>query len=133
MKGEKLSIFALNKFDFGNRTIYQFVLFEYKPLFSILFFWFTKSNLVQDRFHTHAFNSLSIKLFGSYSEYILQDETTGKYTKKERTQFIKYFPRNSYHAIGESKRGCLTPFDLRSLEKNMERMDKWGNKRIHLE
>jgi hypothetical protein len=108
MKGNKLSIFAINSFDFGNRTIYQFVLFEYKPLFSVIFFWFTKSDRVQDRFHTHAFNAISFKLFGRYTEYVLIDEESGAFEKNERTQVIKYFPRNSYHAIGQSKRGCLT-------------------------
>lgn len=107
MKSSWLSILALNRFNFGDRIIYQFVLFECKFLFSIIFFWFLPSVKRQDRFHTHAFNAISIKLFGEYSEYQLE-ETTGKIERKERTEIIKYFPRNCYHCIGESRKGCLT-------------------------
>lgn len=102
------SVLKYKKFDFGERIIHQFIIFEFKPLFGILFFYFTKSNNKQDRFHTHAFNALSIKLFGSYNEYLLLDEKTGEYIKQERKSIFKYFPRNSYHKIGESKNGCLT-------------------------
>lgn len=102
------SFLKLNLFTFGNRPIHQFVLIEIKPLFSIIFFWFHKSDRVQDRFHTHAFNAISFKLFGSYTEYVLVDENTGEFEVFDRTEVIKYFPMDSYHLIGESKRGCLT-------------------------
>lgn len=108
IKTKWFSLLKLNRFNFGDRLIHQFVLFEFKPLFSIIFFWFHKSSNVQDRYHTHAFNAISIKLFGEYTEYVLTDETTGQIEKHQRTQIIKYFPRDSYHAIGESKKGCLT-------------------------
>lgn len=108
IKTKWFSLLKLNRFNFGNRLIHQFVLFEFKPLFSIIFFWFHKSSNIQDRYHTHAFNAISIKLFGEYTEYVLTDETTGEIEKHQRTQIIKYFPRDSYHAIGESKKGCLT-------------------------
>jgi hypothetical protein len=106
MKGNSFSFLSLNKFNFGGRLIYQFIIFEYKPLFSLLFFYFCKSDKKQDRFHTHAFNAISIKLFGSYNEYVLDDSKS--VIVKERTEIVKYFPRDSYHLIGESKRGCLT-------------------------
>jgi hypothetical protein len=108
MKTTWISLFAFNKFNFGNRPIHQFVLIEIKPLFSIIFFWFHKSDNIQDRYHTHAFNAISIKLFGEYDEHVLLDESTGESIVNNRTQVIKYFPRDSYHAIGKSKRGCLT-------------------------
>jgi hypothetical protein len=108
MKLSWISILKFNRFNFGGRIVYQFVLFECKFLFSIIFFYFTKSDIVQDRFHTHAFNALSVKLFGSYNEYILVDEKTGEYEMIERTETFKWFPRESYHAIGESKSGCAT-------------------------
>lgn len=102
------SFLKLNLFTFGNRRIHQFVLFEIKPLFSIIFFWFHKSEMVQDRFHTHAFNAVSFKLFGSYDEHVLENVNPVTIRIEERTSVIKYFPRDRFHAIGRSKKGCLT-------------------------
>lgn len=108
MKNEWFSFLKLNKFDFGGRIVYQFVLLELKFLFSIHFFYFTRSLIRQDRYHTHAFNAISFKLFGSYNEYILLDDKTGENKMVKRTSIIKWFPRDSYHCIGESKNGCCT-------------------------
>ena len=108
IKTAKFSLLTLNKFNFGERPIHQFVVFEYKPIFSLIFFWFHRSSNVQDRFHTHAFNAISVKLFGRYTEHILTDESTGEYTEIERTEIFKYFPRDRYHRIAGSRRGCLT-------------------------
>ena len=108
MKGKYFSIFTLNKFNFGDRVIYQFVVFECKFLFSLIFFYFVKTEKIQDRYHTHAFNAISFKLFGSYDEHVLLDEKTGENITTKRTQFLKYFPRDSYHLIGRSEKGCLT-------------------------
>jgi hypothetical protein len=108
MKSNAISFLHKNTFNFGNRKIHQYVIFECKWLFSIVIFHFVKSDNFQDRFHTHAFNALSFKLFGRYREYVLDDESTGEITTIERTQFIRYFPRDSYHCIGESPRGCVT-------------------------
>lgn len=107
VKTSIFSLFHYNKFTFGSQNVSQFVIFECKYLFSIIFLYFHKSNGEQDRYHTHAFDSLSIKIFGMYDEYILEDETTGKYKIKNRTNVIEYFPRNRYHKIGKST-GCLT-------------------------
>lgn len=107
MKGRAISFLAYNKFTFGDQIVSQFVLFEYKWLFSIIFFYFHKSNGSQDRFHTHAFNAISLKLFGQYDEYILIDEESGEYTVRKRKNIIQYFPRDSYHKIGNGT-GCMT-------------------------
>lgn len=77
----------------------QFVIFEFK--FSVILFYFHKSDGEQDRYHTHAFNAISFKIFGTY------DEKKGKYHIENRKDIIKYFPRNRYHKIGKST-GCLT-------------------------
>ena len=58
------SLLRYNKFEFGNQFVSQFVIFECKWLFSIILFYFHKSDGAQDRFHTHAFNAISFKLFG---------------------------------------------------------------------
>ena len=107
MKNRFLSILKYNKFKFGKQHISQFVVFECKYIGSIIFFYFHKSDYSQDRFHTHAFNAISFKIFGNYDEHVLINENTGKYEIHKRTNIIKYFPRNSYHRIANSN-GCLT-------------------------
>ncbi len=89
---------------FGNLVAKQFVLFEHKLLFGIIFFHFRGKK--QDRFHTHAFNAVSFKLWGRYTEGIF-DPTTKEIRYEVRTKIFKYFPRDSYHSINESD-GCCT-------------------------
>lgn len=107
MKNKVFSLFRYNKFEFGEQPVSQFVIFEWKHFFSIIIFYFHKSNGAQDRYHTHAFNALSFKFFGEYTEYILLSESSHDYITRRRTQFFKFFPRNSYHKIGNSN-GCMT-------------------------
>ena len=107
MKNKVFSFFRYNRFNFGDQTVSQFVILEWKHLFSIIIFYFHRSDGSQDRFHTHAFNALSFKIFGQYTEYVLSSESANDYIEKRRTQFFKYFPRNSYHKIGNSN-GCMT-------------------------
>jgi hypothetical protein len=108
IKTDFFSFLRYNKFTFGEQTVSQFVVFECKYWFSIIFFYFHKSASKQDRFHTHAFNAISIRLFGDYIEEFLTDESTDAYTtgKRSRSRFL-YIPRNSYHRITKSD-GCLT-------------------------
>lgn len=96
-------IFTRKDIVFGNLIAKQFILFEHKKLFGILFFYFKGEE--QDRFHTHAFNAISIKLFGSYTEGILNEDMSISYVKRDKV--FKYFPRNSYHSINRSN-GCCT-------------------------
>lgn len=107
MKTDFLSILKYNRFKFGRQEVSQFVIFECKWLFSIIIFYFHKCDDSQDRFHTHAFNAWSFKLFGEYDEHILDNELTGDHHIERRTQFIKYFPCDSYHRIANSN-GCCT-------------------------
>lgn len=107
IKGKVFSLLRFNRFTFGDQIVTQFVVFECKWLFSIIFFYFHPCDSSQDRFHTHAFNAHSFKLFGEYSEYILESEETGEYRVERRDMIYKYFPRDSYHKIGNSN-GCLT-------------------------
>ena len=107
MKNSTFSILKYNRFEFGDQIVSQFVVFELKWIGSIIFFYFHKSTKSQDRFHTHAFNALSIKFFGEYDEHILTSEETGEYYTQRRTSIFKWFPSDSYHRIANSK-GCLT-------------------------
>lgn len=97
----------MSKFTFGDQLVSQFVVFECKYLFSIIFFYFHESKGEQDRFHTHAFNALSIKFFGEYDEHIIEEDNTNNWKVKKRTKVFKFFPRNSFHRIANST-GCLT-------------------------
>ena len=125
----------LNKFEFGDQTISQFVIFECKWLFSIIIFYFHKSEGSQDRYHTHAFNAWSIKLWGSYLEYKLKSTRTGNYNVKKRTNIFQYFPRNRYHKIGNSN-GCCTILLSGPWNRTWKEFDKnkaeytlsWGRK-----
>lgn len=107
VKTSLFSLFHYNKFTFGDQIVSQFVIFEHKLFFSIILFYFHKANGSQDRFHTHAFNAISFKLFGKYDEYILLNEKTGEYKIEKRNSIIKYFPRDCWHKIGNSN-GCMT-------------------------
>ena len=89
---------------FGDLIAKQFVLFEHKRLFGIIFFYF--NGRMQDRFHTHAFNAVSFKLWGNYLEGIFNPETN-EIRYEVRNKIVKYFPRDSYHSINNSK-GCCT-------------------------
>ena len=106
-KSNSFSLLKLNRFEFGDQTVSQFIVFECKWMFSIIFFYFHKSESSQDRFHTHAFNAISLKIFGEYTEYILDDEETGEYHGERRTQLLRWFTKELYHKIGNSN-GCLT-------------------------
>lgn len=107
VKTKTISILKYNLFEFGGQKVSQFVIFECKWLFSIILFYFHPSKESQDRFHTHAFNAWSIKLFGEYDEHILDNELTGEYHVKRREKILVRFPKNSYHRISNSN-GCMT-------------------------
>lgn len=110
-----MKLFKYSKFKFGEQHVSQFILFEHKKLFSIIFFYFHKSNGNQDRFHTHAFNAYSFRIFGNYIEEkrigIVNHNTNKlKYMifKENRNESrLIYIPKNSWHRITKSN-GCLT-------------------------
>lgn len=97
-------ICSYKRIVFGDLIAKQFVLFEHKRLFGILFFYFFGAK--QDRFHTHAFNSVSLKLWGNYTEGVLDAETK-EIRYVPRTAIFKYFPRGAYHSINDTT-GCCT-------------------------
>ena len=96
-------IFSYKPIIYGDLVAKQFVLFEHKRLFGIIFFYF--KGKMQDRFHTHAFNAISFKLWGTYMEGIYTKGQNIRYVHRQNV--IKYFPRDSYHSINDSD-GCCT-------------------------
>lgn len=52
------------KIDQGEQSVTELTILEWKSFFSIKLFNFHKTDGKQDRFHTHAFNAVSILLSG---------------------------------------------------------------------
>jgi hypothetical protein len=78
---------------------------EWKRFFSIKLFHFHKTDGDQDRFHTHAFNAVSILLSGDYVEEVIEWRQI-KQLKRSRKRFL-FIPANQYHRITKSN-GCRT-------------------------
>lgn len=91
-----LSIFFTIKvfrFDGGHVT-----LFECKWLFSVYIHHLAMD--VQDRFHTHAFNSVSFILWGGYTEVVkrgMGDAPT--YHLEFQAPAVRYIPRGMNHKL----------------------------------
>lgn len=129
-----MKLISFKRIVLGEFTANQFSIFEHKRLFSIIIYYF-KGNGWQDRFHTHAFNAISIKVFGNYSERILTEKKTETYHQVIRSRVFKYFPKSTYHMLGKSS-GCLTilfsgPWDSTWKEfKGGEEFElTWGRKK----
>lgn len=125
-----MKMFSYKKIKLGDFTAHQFTVLEFKSLCSIIFYYF-KGNGWQDRYHTHAFNSVSFKLFGSYKERI---KMLLGYRESTRKSIIKFFPKTSYHCLGNSK-GCLTvlfsgpwEYTWKEFKAGKERTLTWGRR-----
>lgn len=94
------------KIDLGEQSVTELTVLEWKKLFSIKLFNFHKTDGKQDRFHTHAFNSVSILLSGDYIEEVVDDDLNVKALKRSRSRFL-FIPANQYHRITKSD-GCRT-------------------------
>lgn len=91
--------------NLGDQNVSELTVLEWKRFFSIKLFHFHKTDGEQDRFHTHAFNAVSVLLSGDYVEEILDcDVITPKLRSRKRFLFI---PKDSFHRITKSK-GCRT-------------------------
>ena len=89
----------------GEQAVSELTVLEWKKLFSIKLFHFHKTEGKQDRFHTHAFNAVSILLKGDYTEEVLEGNTVIP-LKRSRKRFL-FIPANQYHRITKSD-GCRT-------------------------
>lgn len=101
----KIVFMKKKRIDLGEQSVTELTILEYKKLFSIKLFNFHRSEGLQDRFHTHAFNAYSFLLKGDYTEEVLENNKIVKYLRsRSKTLFI---PKDSYHRITRSK-GCVT-------------------------
>lgn len=101
----KIVFFKKKRIDLGEQSVTELTILEYKKWFSIKLFNFHKSEGVQDRFHTHAFNAYSFLLKGDYTEEVLEDNKIVK-CLRSRSKAL-FIPKDSYHRITRSK-GCVT-------------------------
>ncbi len=127
-----MKFLSYKKITIGELDANQFIIIEIKSLFSIIFYFFKGSGW-QDRFHTHAFNAVSFRIFGSYR---VRDIIDGKVVESARTSRVKFFSKKTNHMLGPSQ-GCLTlliagPWDKTWIETKdgQERVLTWGRKRI---
>lgn len=96
-------LFAYKAVVLSQFTAHQFTVFEHKRLFSIIFYYFKGAGW-QGRFHSHAFNALSLRIFGDYLERGIFDNVPTRRRAERRWQYI---PRDHFHELGRSN-GCLT-------------------------
>lgn len=92
--------------NLGEQSVTELTILEWKKLFSIKLFNFHPTSGKQDRFHTHAFNAVSILLSGDYVEEIIDDNGDVQPLNRSRKRFL-YIPANQYHRITKSN-GCRT-------------------------
>jgi len=97
--------FKKKRIELGEGHIEQYTLFESKKLGGVWFYnWKT---IGQNRFHTHAFNSIAITLSGSYVQEVIKN---GKIeTEEVKKRFNpRYLPKNYCHRILEAKPNTWT-------------------------
>lgn len=88
--------FKKKRIELGDGHIIQYTIFENKYLGGIwIYNWKT---ILQNRFHTHAFNSLAFLLRGSYTEEIIEN---GVIKLRVVNQWLKprFHPKNYCHRI----------------------------------
>ncbi len=88
--------FKKKRIELGEGHIIQYTLFESKRFGGIwIYNWKT---ILQNRFHTHAFNSIAFLLSGKYTEEVIEN---GKITLRIVHQWLKprFLPKNYCHRI----------------------------------
>lgn len=97
--------FKKKRIELGEGHIEQYTIFESKKIGGIwLYNWQT---IDQNRFHTHAFNSVALTLSGSYTQEIIKEGVIKEEVISKR--FIpRYLPKNYCHRILEAKPNTWT-------------------------
>lgn len=92
--------------NLGEQAVSEITVLEWKRFFSIKLFHFHPTEGKQDRFHTHAFNALSVLLTGDYTEEVVSPSGEVKSLPRSRKRFL-WIPADQYHRITKSN-GCRT-------------------------
>lgn len=112
------------KIDLGDQSVTELTILEWKRFFSIKLFNFHPTDGKQDRFHTHAFNAVSILLSGDYMEEII-DHGQIVPLKRSRKRFL-FIPKDNYHRITKSE-GCWTLLITGPWGKEFKELRKIGS------
>lgn len=91
--------------NLGDQNVTELTILEWKRFFSIKLFHFHPTDGKQDRFHTHAFNAVSILLSGDYVEEVIESRQIVS-LKRSRKRFL-FIPADQFHRITKSS-GCRT-------------------------
>lgn len=106
-------LFRKKRVELGDGHIIQYTLFENKNFGGIwIYNWKT---IGQNRFHTHAFNSIAITLNGSYEQELIVDGKIITETVSDRFK-PRFLPRNYCHRILKAEPNTWT----------MVLFGKWG-------
>ena len=98
--------FKKKRIELGEGHILQYTIFEHKKFGGIwIYNWKT---IIQNRFHTHAFNAIAFLLWGSYTEAVLDND--GTIIEKEVNQWMKprFLPMDYTHKILKAKPNTWT-------------------------
>lgn len=97
----KSKLFSYKKIQLGQFTACQFTLFELKSFASVILYWSYGSGW-QGRYHSHAFQVVSFRLYGSYRERVRREN--GDIAVCDRAERrVRYFSREHCHELGESR------------------------------
>lgn len=92
-------LFKKKRVELGEGHIIQYTIFENKKFGGIwIYNWKT---IGQNRFHTHAFNSIAVTLSGSYKQEIIKNGEIITEVIKNRFR-PRYLPKNYCHRILEA-------------------------------
>jgi hypothetical protein len=113
---------SLKRIRLGQGHVDQLTLFEWKYVGGVYLYFFNVK--AQDRFHTHAFASVSFLLWGRYFEEVKNPD--GTIVQKTRHPGVKYLPRDYNHKLMESAPNTISltitgPWDRYWTEES----DKW--------
>lgn len=98
-------LFKRKRIELGEGHIIQYTLFESKRFGGIwIYNWKT---IDQNRFHTHAFNSVAFTLRGSYTQEVITD-TGIEVQEVKRWLRPRFLPRHYTHRILEAKPNTWT-------------------------
>lgn len=135
--GKWLTIGKYTPIELGHGYAHQYILFECKYLGSLLYYNLQTEQ--QDRYHSHAFNSLNIVLSGGYNELVL-DTDTGYAQMRSRKPGIFYQTRDCIHRLMTAKPGTRIititgPWDKFWFEyhETKFRIMTWGRKKIRFQ
>lgn len=100
-----MKVLTKKRIELGEGHIVQYTLFENKYIGGIWFYHWR--SIEQNRFHTHAFNSIAVTLSGSYEEQVIKD---GKIINKTVRKLFRprFLPKNYCHRILSAKPNTWT-------------------------